>query len=121
RPQGEWTTVERAPGIKQWAFRGKPLYTYILDPRTRSLIGSDVPGWHNVYTQRALPPPQGFTVQDSRMGQVLADARGMTIYLYNCSDDALDQLACDHPDTPQAYRLAICGNGDPKLCQQTFP
>jgi len=121
RPQGEWTTVERAPGIKQWAFRGKPLYTYILDPRTRSLIGSDVPGWHNVYTQRALPPPQGFTVQDSRIGQVLADARGMTIYLYNCSDDALDQLACDHPDTPQAYRLAICGNGDPKLCQQTFP
>lgn len=121
KPQGEWTVIERSPGIRQWAFRGKPLYTYILDPRTRSVIGSDVPGFHNVYTQRALPPPQGFTVQDSRIGQVLADSRGRTLYLYNCSDDALDQLLCDHPDTPQAWRLAICGNGDPKLCQETFP
>jgi predicted lipoprotein with Yx(FWY)xxD motif len=119
--QGQWTTVERSPGIKQWAFRKKPLYTYILDPRTRSLVGSDVPGWHNVYTQRALPPPKEFTVQDSRIGQVLADSRGMTIYIYRCTDDALDQLACDNPDTPQAYRLAICGNGDPKVCNETFP
>jgi predicted lipoprotein with Yx(FWY)xxD motif len=119
--QGEWSVVERSPGIKQWALRKKPLYTYIRDPRTRSVIGSDVPGWHNVYTQRASPPPAGFTVQDSRIGQVLADARGMTIYVYNCSDDALDQQACDYPDAPQAYRLAICGNGDPKLCRDTFP
>jgi predicted lipoprotein with Yx(FWY)xxD motif len=118
---GEWTTVEASPGIKQWAFRGKPLYTYNLDPRTRSVLGSDVPGWHNVYMQRALPPPNDFTVQDSRLGQVLADARGRTIYLYNCSDDAVDQLACDHPETPQEYRMAICGNGDPKLCGKTFP
>ncbi len=119
--RGEWTIIERSPGIEQWAFRGKALYTYVLDPRTRSVIGSDVPGWHNVYTQRALPPPREFSVQDSRIGQVLADARGRTIYLYNCADDALDQLACDHPDTPQAYRLAICGNGDPQLCRETFP
>jgi predicted lipoprotein with Yx(FWY)xxD motif len=121
QPQGEWSVVERSPGINQWAYRKKPLYTYIKDPRTRSVIGSDVPGWHNVYTQRALPPPTGFTVQDSRIGQVLADAHGMTIYGYNCSDDALDQQACDNPDAPQAYRLAICGNGDPKLCRETFP
>jgi predicted lipoprotein with Yx(FWY)xxD motif len=119
--QGEWTTIERSPGIRQWTFRGRPLYTYILDPRTRSVMGSDVPGWHNVYTQRALPPPKEFRVEDSRIGQVLADERGRTIYLYNCSDDALDQLACDHPDTPQQYRLAICGNGDPQLCRATFP
>ena len=121
RELGEWTIIERSPGIRQWAFEKKPLYTYNRDPRTRSLIGSDVPGWHNVFTQRALPPPKGFTVQDSRIGQVLADSHGRTIYLYNCADDALDQLACDHPDTPQAYRLAICGNGDPKLCNATFP
>jgi predicted lipoprotein with Yx(FWY)xxD motif len=85
------------------------------------VLGSDVPGWHNVYMQRALTPPQEFTVQDSRLGQVLADSRGHTIYLYNCSDDAMDQLACDHPSTPQEYRMAICGNGDPKLCNETFP
>lgn len=120
-PNGEWGIIERSPGIKQWTFRKKPLYTYVVDPRTRSFIGGDVPGWHNVYTQRAIMPPKDFTAQDSIAGQVLGDAKGKTVYIYNCGDDARDQLACDHPDTEQSYRLAICGNGDPKLCQQTFP
>ena len=32
------------------------------------------------------------------------------------ANDALDQLACNHPDTPQAYRFAMCGKGDPNVC-----
>ena len=118
---GEWSLVVLPSGIKQWAFRKHPLYTYTPDLRKDSLIGSDVPGWHNVYTQRALPPPGEFTVQDSRIGQVLADATGKTIYIYNCSDDALDQQACDNPDSPQEYRLAVCGDGDAKVCRDLFP
>ncbi len=119
--QGEWTIIERSPGIKQWSFRGKPLYTYIDDPRTRALFGSDVPGWHNVYTQRLPAPPSAFTVQAAHLGHVLADSRGHTVYLYNCADDAIDQLACDHPDTPQVYRLTICGGLDVERCNRTFP
>jgi len=121
KERGEWTVIERTPGVKQWAYRGKALYTYRQETRTRAVTGSDVPGWHNVYTQRALLPPAEFTVQDARVGQVLADANGKTIYFYSCSDDAIDQQACDHPDAPQAYRMAICGDFDPKVCQQTFP
>ena len=91
RPRGEWSIVERAPGYKQWAFRKRPLYRYNLDKRARGMLGSDVPGWHNVYTQLAPPPPAEFTVQDTPSGQVLADHRGMTIYGYSCGDDSLDQ------------------------------
>jgi predicted lipoprotein with Yx(FWY)xxD motif len=120
--KGAWTVFERAPGVNQWAFRGKPLYTYNFDTYERSFVGADVPGWHNVYTQRAPFPPDEFTVQDAIFGgQVLADSRGRTIYLYNCIEDTLDQLACNNPGTTQAYRLAICGNGDPELCRETFP
>jgi predicted lipoprotein with Yx(FWY)xxD motif len=119
--QGEWSIVVLPSGIKQWAFRRHPLYTYISDLHARTLVGSDVPGWHNVYTQRALPPPKEFTVQDSRIGQVLADSHGKTIYVYNCTDDALDQQSCDNPDAPQEYRLAVCGNGDAKACRELFP
>lgn len=119
--RGDWSVIERSPGRNQWTYRGQPLYTYAPDPRARSLRGSDVAGWSNVFTQRALPPPAGFTVQDSRIGQVLADSRGMTIYTYSCADDALDQLSCDHPDSPQVYRMAICGAGDPERCLETFP
>lgn len=122
KERDDWTIVKRAPGVNQWAFRGKPLYTYNYDRGSRNFWGADVPGWHNVYTQRALRPPEGFTVRDAEGGgQVLADSRGHTIYYYNCRDDSFAQLACDNPDSTQAYRMAICGNGDPKLCRETFP
>ena len=119
--QGEWSVFERSPGIRQWAFRGKPLYTNALDADIRSLQGSDEPGWQNVYTQKAPPPPEEFTMQDMEIGIVLADARGRTIYKYNCGDDSFDQLACDHPDSPQVYRLAICGGGKVERCLSDWP
>ena len=120
--RGGWTTIERSTGINQWAFRGKPLYTYNDDPDERSFMGADVPGWHNVYTQREPFPPDEFTVQDSDFGgQALADSNGKTVYVYNCIEDTFAQLSCNHPGATQAYRMAICGKGDPELCRKTFP
>ena len=119
-PHGDWTIFERAPGVKQWAFRKKPLYRYALDSHGRSLEGRDEPGWHNVYTQLAPPPPREFTIQQTTSGEVLADSTGKTIYMYVCGDDALDQLGCDHPSQTQAYRLAMCGGGDIERCNHTF-
>ena len=120
-PVGEWTTFERSPGVKQWAFRGMPVYRYMGDTRPHSQSGSDVPGWDNVYTQKAPPPPKDFTVKDVTMGSVLGDNRGMTIYTYNCLDDAVDALACDYPEAPQVYRLAVCGGGKVDRCLSAFP
>jgi len=121
RAHGDWSVIERSPGAQQWAYRGKPLYTNVSDVEHRRVIGQDIPGWHNVYTQRALAPPSGWTVQNADLGQVLADSKGKTIYYYSCNDDARDQQSCDSPDAPQVYRLAICGNFDPKVCNETFP
>jgi predicted lipoprotein with Yx(FWY)xxD motif len=120
-PHGDWAIIERAPGIKQWTFRRKPLYRYAFDTHVRSSEGTDVPGWHNVFTQRAPPPPAQFMVKDTTAGQVLADRNGKTIYSYSCGDDAVDQLGCDHPSEPQVYRFALCGGGDPERCLSTFP
>ncbi len=120
RAHGDWSVFERSPGVLQWAFRKKPLYRYVLDEEERSLRGSDIPGWHNVYTQLAPAPPAGFTVQNTTSGQVLADAHGKTIYLYFCADDGVDQLGCDYPTETQAYRLAMCGGGDAERCLKTF-
>jgi len=121
RARGEWSIVERSSGVRQWAFRQQPLYTYALDTSTWSLEGSDEEGWNNVYTQLAPPPPGEFTVQDTLAGQVLADANGMTLYTYNCGDDSADQLACDHPEDTQVYRLAMCGGGNASKCLQHWP
>jgi len=121
RAHGDWSVFQRAPGVFQWAFRKAPLYTYILEHRPRGQAGDDLPGWHNVYTQLAPPPPRGFTVQDSTAGEVLADAQGRTIYTFSCGDDATDQLSCDYPGLVQAYRLALCGGGDAVRCRENFP
>lgn len=121
RPAGEWTVFERSPGIRQWAFRKHPLYAYTLDPNAMSLRGEDVKGWHAVYVQASPTVPKGFTRQDSEVGVVLGDSHGKTIYTYHCADDSADQLACDQPESPQAYRLAICGGGDVNRCSKEWP
>lgn len=112
QPQGEWTIIARAAGLRQWAFRKQPVYTFSEDTSRESLAGGDVPGWHNVYTQTIPPHPAEFTSQTSLTGDVLADAGGKTIYFYTCGDDSLDQLPCDTMDSPQVYRIAIAGGGD---------
>ena len=119
--RGDWAVIERSPGIKQWTFRKKPLYSHVGEEDPLSLSGSDTAGWHNVYTQAAPATPKGFTVQDTAGGQVLADAHGKTIYVYDCTDDALDAQACDLPSSPQIYRLAVCGGGDAARCLKQFP
>lgn len=121
QPHAGWAIIQRATGERQWQFRGRPLYRYADDDHPRSLRGSDVHGWHNVYVQPAPPFPRGFSVQDTTAGQVLADSHGMTIYLFRCGDDSQDQLGCDYPSETQAYRLAMCGGGDAVRCVRSFP
>ena len=121
RPVGDWTLFERSPGVKQWAFRGAPLYRYLTDRKQHGMDGSDNPGWHNVYTQMSPTPPKEFAPKDTMIGVVLGDANGKTIYRYRCTDDAVDQQLCDFPEAPQAYRLAVCGGGDVDHCLKAFP
>jgi len=123
KPIGEWSIFERAPGIKQWAFRTRPVYTHVGEEKFLGFEGSDFPGWHNVYTQYMPDPPKGFfTMEETRAGIVLADARGMTVYVYNCGEDAPDALLCDHPDSTQAYRYMLCGrDSSPADCVRNFP
>jgi predicted lipoprotein with Yx(FWY)xxD motif len=120
KPRGEFGIIDRSPGVRQWTFRKQPLYTHVGEP-FQKMYGSDVPGWYNVYTQFSAKPPADFIVQESPTGYVLADRNGKTIYMYNCADDAFDQQACDHPDSPQVYRFTVCGGGDPKRCVERFP
>jgi predicted lipoprotein with Yx(FWY)xxD motif len=121
QPQGDWSIIERAPAVRQWVFRKKPLYTYSGDEAPGSVDGNDVSGWHSVYTQVVPSAPKDFTIQTNLNGKVLADSHGKTVYYYSCGEDSVDQLACDTMESPQEYRLAVCGDGDVAKCLQTWP
>ena len=36
---GEWTVIKRDDGTKQWAYDGKPLYTFIMDKKAGEMNG----------------------------------------------------------------------------------
>jgi predicted lipoprotein with Yx(FWY)xxD motif len=47
KPLGEWTVVARKDGGKQWAYKGKPLYTFYNDGDPGDVKGDGVNNvWH---------------------------------------------------------------------------
>lgn len=46
-PSGNWTVVTRDDGTKQWAYKGKPLYTWVKDEKPGDVTGDGVNNvWH---------------------------------------------------------------------------
>ena len=47
QPSGEWSLVTRPDGTVQWAYDGKPLYTYAKDKQPGDTTGDTLMGvWH---------------------------------------------------------------------------
>lgn len=44
KDDGDWTVVTRNDGTKQWAYKGKPLYTYVRDTAGQAPTGVG-PAW----------------------------------------------------------------------------
>lgn len=46
-PMGDWAAITRDDGSKQWALKGKPLYTFIQDKKPGDMTGDGKGGvWH---------------------------------------------------------------------------
>jgi predicted lipoprotein with Yx(FWY)xxD motif len=43
---GDFTIITRDDGAAQWAYKGKPLYTWIQDRKAGDATGGAVPGWN---------------------------------------------------------------------------
>ena len=79
RADGDWTLVHRASGVEQWAFKGRPLYTFAKDDTPTATYGDGIGRvWHRAFEPLVLPP--GITLHKTLKGDVLADARGHTAY-----------------------------------------
>lgn len=101
KPVGPWTVVNRPDGLKQWAYRGKPLYTSVKD-----YVPGDVNGVgfaysiaaHQIdsragaiYAPRILPPEA--IIQQVGVAQILANSAGHTLYTHDL--DAKGKFGCE--------------------------
>jgi predicted lipoprotein with Yx(FWY)xxD motif len=120
-PYGAWTILVRPDGGRQWAYRGKPLYTSKRDPHWGETKGDHVDGvWHvaaPVWNDDApLPPDVAIKEVAEALGQALVDDRGLALYVYTGSrgHDAstCGAAACPHKFVPFAAPQAAQAIGD---------
>lgn len=82
-PPPGWSTITREDGSLQWAYRGKPLYRYAADAFPGATFGDGVETvWRVAFRSIALP--REVKIGQTVLGNVLTDARGITLY---ASDD----------------------------------
>ncbi len=94
---GDWSVVHRADdATAQWAFQGKPLYTYVkdIDPGDTKGDGANKV-WHAALLNPAPAAPPWLTVQNSDLGRILADAQGKTIYAQMGKMPVILRQICD--------------------------
>ncbi|MNT38883.1 Secreted repeat [compost metagenome] len=49
KAEGEWSVVKRDDGSMQWAYGGKPVYTFVMDKKAGDVTGDGKMGvWHIV-------------------------------------------------------------------------
>ena len=88
KPVGNWSIITRDDGSKQWALKGKPLYTFVKDAKVGDNKGQNIEEvWHMASLQPAegMALPYGVAVQEvaEASGQVLVDSRGMPLYAFD--------------------------------------
>ena len=114
RASGDWTLVARPDKSRQWAFKGKPVYTNVndLEPATTSLYGTGNTNWQVLLAHPIPKLPSGFTIQLTGIGKRYANALGKTLYAFSCVQQANNGeggVYCDDPADASVWWRATCG------------
>ncbi len=81
---GDWSVVTRPDGSRQWAYKGKPLYTYERDGVIEDTRGDGAAkGWKAAVLEPPPPVPSWVTVQAADDCDIYGDSKGMTIYVHD--------------------------------------
>ena len=82
-----WSTVARPDFGLQWAYNGRPIYTFVGDTFPGARLGAfagyrqaKLGKWNILFEQVELP--SGLSLQSSLLGRVLADHKGRTLYTH---------------------------------------
>jgi predicted lipoprotein with Yx(FWY)xxD motif len=133
----DWSIVTRVDGLRQWAYKGRPLYTYADDSEDDrnqffgdifgSPYGQAVPGWHVAVLKAAPSHPAEVSVHTIVDGiaehhnlekRVYTNTRGMTLYVISCVENTAEHLSCDDVGDSPRYWLSFCGGEE--RCARTW-
>ena len=109
---GDWAPVARTDGTMQWTYEGRPLYLMREDLKPGEARGEGVDGtWRAAALERAPPLPSWLSVQSADMGEVFADAQGLTLYTVAGSLDKIRQTTCNDACIAAFWRLVPAAPG----------
>jgi predicted lipoprotein with Yx(FWY)xxD motif len=87
KPIGDWSIVDGGNGNRQWAYRGKPVYSFTGDARIGDAKGNNGGdgAWHAILAEPVIATPSGIAVQEvlDAEGYALVDGRGLTLYAFD--------------------------------------
>jgi predicted lipoprotein with Yx(FWY)xxD motif len=115
--RGNWAVVEKQ-GLRQWAYRGQLLYTYVPGQPGLTPDDENTPGWKPALYSELPARPREVTIQMTSGGKAYADKEGRTLYFFGCNEEAPDRQLCDVEGTTSVYRLGICGG--PDKCKEVY-
>jgi predicted lipoprotein with Yx(FWY)xxD motif len=102
---GDWDPVVVPDGTKQWAYKGKLLYSYSGDVVPGDVTGQNVGKiWHAAILEPTPPNPDWVTFVECDGGEILANEAGHTVYTYNTS-----RRFANSPTSEKTKRLAAEG------------
>lgn len=120
---GDWSVAKRSGKASQWAFKGKPIYTYVNDTVDSGITGDGVDK-ASVALAYPLPPvPPEITITRTSLGWFYADKAGWTVYNWQCRPGEVHGSekrpeACDTYNEKTFWWYATCG--DEKTCPDVW-
>lgn len=102
---GDFTTIARADGIEQWAWKGSPLYTYDGDVRLGDANGKGIDQRFRLAEIVRYPAPSEVALKsDEKRGSVWTTAAGKTLYareIYRYTANGSHSARGGDPGIPQ--------------------
>ena len=80
---GDWSILTLDSGLRQWAYKGQPLFRRPgADIKPGETSGDGISGWTVLVLEPPQPLPPWATVQASDAGELIANKEGFTIYAH---------------------------------------
>lgn len=124
---GDFTLVDRSDGVRQWVFKGKPLYTFAGDVEPGDQNGAKMdPRYAVAMIERYFVPPEVALRPDQRFGGVWTNLSGMTLYARETARYPASGATHARGGTKGLFQegLAVgtqpCEVGNKKWCEDNF-